>query len=73
MSLPASQKAVRFHPKDRTVHIEDIPVPSIQPDELLVKVHAATLCHSDLMLFEQTKGGPVTGPDPITMVGHGLF
>lgn len=45
-------------------------MPSIKSDEILVKVHAATLCHSDLMLFEAGKGGPVVGNDPITMVSR---
>ncbi len=44
-------------------------VPSIKPDELLVKVRAASLCHSDLMLFEPNDQGLNLGSgDPFTMV-----
>ena len=44
-------------------------IPSIKPDELLVKVRAASLCHSDLMLFEPNDQGLVLGTgEPFTMV-----
>lgn len=46
-------------------------IPSIKPDEILVKVRAASLCHSDLMLFEPNEQGLVFGDDgPFTMVRH---
>jgi len=50
----------------------DCQVPSIKPDEILVKVCLATLCHSDLMLFEQSKGGPEVSKEPVTMVRQAL-
>ncbi|KAK0255901.1 hypothetical protein LTS09_009203 [Friedmanniomyces endolithicus] len=68
--LPTKQRAAQFHPKDKSVHINEIPIPSIKPDEILVKVRAASLCHSDLMLFEPNEQGLVLGEgDPFTM-GH---
>ncbi|KAK5120123.1 hypothetical protein LTR85_006604 [Meristemomyces frigidus] len=68
--LPSTQKAAQFDPKTKTIHINTIPVPSIKPDEILVKVRAASLCHSDLMLFEPNDQGLVLGEaDPLTM-GH---
>ncbi|KAK0778937.1 hypothetical protein LTR75_015492 [Friedmanniomyces endolithicus] len=88
--LPSKQRAAQFHPKDKSVHINEIPVrtahtptpstitdtkacsqiPTIKPDEILVKVRAASLCHSDLMLFEPNEQGLVLGEgDPFTM-GH---
>ncbi|KAK3697417.1 hypothetical protein LTR37_017481 [Vermiconidia calcicola] len=69
-TLPSKQKAAQFQPKDQTVHINEVPIPSIKPDELLVKVRSASLCHSDLMLFEPNDQGLVLGTgDPFTM-GH---
>ncbi|TKA72396.1 hypothetical protein B0A55_05860 [Friedmanniomyces simplex] len=68
--LPTKQRAAQFHPKDKSVHVNEIPVPSIKPDEILVKVRAASLCHSDLMLFEPNDQGLVLGDgEPFTM-GH---
>ncbi|KAK1019268.1 hypothetical protein LTR54_001083 [Friedmanniomyces endolithicus] len=68
--LPTKQRAAQFHPKDKSVHINEIPIPTIKPDEILVKVRAASLCHSDLMLFEPNEQGLVLGEgDPFTM-GH---
>lgn len=41
------------------------------PDEILVKITAASLCHSDLMLFESNDLGLNFGEgDPFTMVGE---
>lgn len=45
-------------------------VPTIKSDEILVKITAASLCHSDLMLFETNEQGLKLGDgDPFTMVG----
>lgn len=44
-------------------------IPSIKADEILVKVRAASLCHSDLMLFEPNDQGLNLGEaKPYTMV-----
>lgn len=66
---PARQRAAQYDPKDNAVHVQEIPVPSIEPDELLVKVSSASLCHSDLMLFEPNEQGLILGEKAITM-GH---
>jgi alcohol dehydrogenase, propanol-preferring len=66
--LPSKQKAVQFDPKDKSVKVNEIPIPSIKPDELLVKVRSASLCHSDLMLFEDNEAGLTLGEGgPFTM------
>ncbi|KAK5116406.1 hypothetical protein LTR62_007953 [Meristemomyces frigidus] len=68
--LPSTQKAAQFDPKTKSVQINNVPIPSIKPHEILVKVHAASLCHSDLMLFEPNEQGLTLGEDgPFTM-GH---
>ncbi|KAK3631856.1 hypothetical protein LTR56_016634 [Elasticomyces elasticus] len=68
--LPTKQRAAQFDPKDKSVRINEIPVPDIKPDEILVKVRAASLCHSDLMLFEPNEAGLTLGEGgPFTM-GH---
>lgn len=41
----------------------------MKPDEILVKITSASLCHSDLMLFESNDQGLKLGEgDPFTMV-----
>ncbi len=40
------------------VRIEDIPVPSISQDEMLIKVHASGICGSDVMEWYRIKKAP---------------
>lgn len=40
-------KAVRFVGVGRPLEMQEIPVPEITDDEILVKVKAAGICHSD--------------------------
>lgn len=46
----------------------EIEVPSAPRDGLLVKIHAAGVCHSDVGIL-RTKGYYATGADPLTL-GH---
>jgi L-iditol 2-dehydrogenase len=60
-----NMKSVRYYgPKD--IRIDEIPVPEIQDDELLVKIDACAVCGSDLKSFNV--GNPRLKP-PIVM-GH---
>ena len=45
-------KAARLHGYHEPLRIEEIPVPRIGPDEVLVKVAAAGMCRSDFQLIE---------------------
>ena len=67
--LPSKQRAAQYDPKENTVSVRQIPVPSIRVDELLVKVSSASLCHSDMMLFEPNEQGLILSEKPVTM-GH---
>ncbi|KAK4499015.1 hypothetical protein PRZ48_009527 [Zasmidium cellare] len=68
--LPEKQKAAQFNPKDQTVSINEIPIPSIKPHEILVKVKSASLCHSDLMLFEPNEQNLTLGTGAPFTMGH---
>ncbi len=46
---------------NNTIEIVDKPVPEIQPDEVLVKVAGAGLCHSDLHLIAMGDDNPLIG------------
>jgi L-iditol 2-dehydrogenase len=45
--------------KNSDVRIEEIPVPEISPDELLVKVIASGICGSDVMEWYRIKKAPI--------------
>lgn len=42
-------KAAQFHPETHKVSVEEIPVPSVKDDEILIKTIAASICHSDMV------------------------
>lgn len=60
-------KAFVFHGKDTGLRLEDIPVPSIEADEILVKVAACGVCHTDLHYIEH---GVPTFKQPPIVLGH---
>ena len=67
MTLPSRMKAARFEEVDQPLQIEEMPVPDIQEDEVLVQVQAVGLCGSDVhIVFE---GVTPTAFKPITL-GH---
>jgi propanol-preferring alcohol dehydrogenase len=64
---PTSMTAARFHEVNEPLQLEEISVPEIREDEVLVQVKAAGLCGSDIhIVFE---GVTPTGFLPITL-GH---
>ena len=48
------------------IEIQDVPVPEISDDEILVEVSGAGLCHSDLHILHQDDSWPFFG----TTMGH---
>ncbi len=60
-------KAAVFHGKDVGLKIEDIPVPQISADQILVKVAACGVCHTDLHYIEH---GVPTFKKPPIVLGH---
>ena len=60
-------KAAVFHGKDGGLKIEDIPVPQIGEDQILVKVAACGVCHTDLHYIEH---GVPTFKKPPIVLGH---
>ncbi|KAI8985030.1 alcohol dehydogenase [Trametes punicea] len=51
--------AYRFVPGKTEPQREVVPVPSPEPDEVLVKILAAGVCHSDIHLLEASTGKPM--------------
>ncbi len=60
-------KAVVFHGSEKGLKIEDIPVPQISEDQILVKVAACGVCHTDLHYIEH---GVPTFKKPPVVLGH---
>lgn len=62
-------KAARIHEYGKPVVLEDIPIPVIQPDEILVEVKACGMCRSDAQLIDGYFRPFADIPTPIT-IGH---
>ncbi|KAH8754659.1 alcohol dehydrogenase [Hyaloscypha sp. PMI_1271] len=59
-------KAARFHPATKEVKVEQVPVPDNLPNEVLVKIGSASLCHSEIMMMD---GEFPCSSEPVTL-GH---
>src|SRR5262249_29569046 len=62
-------KAARLHEYVHSLVLEDIAVPDIQPDEILVNVKACGMCRSDVQLVDGYFRKYADIPTPITL-GH---
>lgn len=67
-NLPTTMKAAVM-PKIGSIVIEELPVPQIGADEVLVKVMAVGVCGSDLHYYEQGRIGRFVVEKPI-ILGH---
>ncbi|KAF2267381.1 GroES-like protein [Lojkania enalia] len=61
--------AQQYDALDNKLHLNEVPIPEPREHELLVKVACASLCHSDVMLFEPNDQGLILGKNPVT-IGH---
>ncbi|KAB5571859.1 chaperonin 10-like protein [Coniochaeta sp. 2T2.1] len=64
-----TQRAQQYDQRDGKLHLNEIPIPTPKPNELLIKVACASLCHSDVMMFEPNDQGLILGQNPVTL-GH---
>jgi alcohol dehydrogenase, propanol-preferring len=62
-------KAARMHEYGKALILEDIPVPDIQPEEILVNVKACGMCRSDVQLVDGYFRKYADIPTPISL-GH---
>ena len=61
-------KAARLYgPRD--LRVEEVPVPRLRPEEVLVRVRATAICASDWRLYTEGHAGGVPLPHPIIQ-GH---
>jgi propanol-preferring alcohol dehydrogenase len=69
-SLPTTQRAAQYLPKENKIVVNNITLPTPKEDELLIKVSCSSLCHSDLMLLEPNEAGLVLGDGTPITIGH---
>ncbi len=46
--LPKTMRAARAHAYGAPLKIEDVPLPEVRDDRILVRVHASGVCHTDV-------------------------
>src|SRR5215469_3830432 len=68
-SKETHMKAARMHEYGKPPVLEDVPVPDIHPDEILVNVKACGMCRSDVQLVDGYFRKYADIPMPITL-GH---
>lgn len=64
-----SMRALVKHPDENGLRLEDLPIPEPGPDEILVKVHTAGICGTDLHIYEWDDWAKANVPAPLT-IGH---
>lgn len=52
ISPQKTMKAAQWDPKQSKVVVNSIPIPEPKPNQILVKMASASLCHSDIMAIE---------------------
>lgn len=62
-----NMKAAVFHGNEKGILMENIPIPQIEPNQILVKVAACGVCHTDLHYIEH---GVSTFKNPPIILGH---
>jgi threonine 3-dehydrogenase len=62
-------RALVKHPNEVGLRLDDVPVPELGPDDILIKVLTTGICGTDLHIFNWDDWARATLPAPIT-VGH---
>ena len=60
---------VKLAPGEGNIEVQDVPIPQIKPDEVLVAVKGTGLCGTDSLLYQWTYRGRAPVPTPIVL-GH---
>ena len=64
--IPSTMRAARFDATSGKLTVEDVPVPTPGPGQVLVRVEACGICLSDVHLID----GTLPGPLPVVTPGH---
>ncbi|KAF4966983.1 hypothetical protein FZEAL_10591 [Fusarium zealandicum] len=79
-NIPSTMQAGQWDVKQQAVVINEVPVPVPGPNEFLVKMKSASLCHSDMMAIKDNKETVTLGHEGLGYIvsmhpsaeGHGL-
>ncbi|KAI5951065.1 ADH1 [Candida jiufengensis] len=55
-TIPKTQRAVIFEDFNGPLTLQEIPIPEIQPNEILVNIKYSGICHSDLSTYHEAWG-----------------
>lgn len=62
-------RALVKHADETGLRLDEVPIPDPAPDEVLIKVHSAGLCGTDLHIYQWDEWARQTVPTPMT-TGH---
>ena len=62
-------RALVKHPDETGLRLDDVPMPSIGPDDVLIEVLTAGICGTDIHIYNWDEWAQATIPTPMT-VGH---
>jgi L-iditol 2-dehydrogenase len=68
MSIPSTMRASVLHSKE-TVSVDDVDVPSVGADEVLIRIAAVGVCGSDVHYFHEMRIGDFIVEEPM-ILGH---
>lgn len=67
--MPEMMEAIIKHHKGPSFEVRQVPIPSIEPDEVLVKVRAASICGTDLHIYNWDEWAASRVKPPL-VIGH---
>jgi len=67
--LKSIMKALVKAKPERGIWMEDVPMPSIEPNEVLIKVHRASICGTDMHIYRWDDWAQANVPVP-NVIGH---
>ncbi len=62
-------RALVKHPDESGLRLDDVPVPSVGTDDVLIEVHTAGICGTDIHIYNWDEWAQSTIPAPMT-IGH---
>lgn len=66
MKIPETMRAMILETPHKPLQLRQIPVPQPNAEQVLIKVHACGVCHTDLHILD----GELTGPKLPLILGH---
>lgn len=68
-TIPKMMKALVKAKPQKGLWMQDVPVPTIAPDEVLIKIHKTAICGTDMHIYQWDKWSQKNVPVPL-VIGH---